>query len=215
MHLTELYPTNKLSFQFKLGQVIIGHIQTTVQQIFGSSLTGEAVKTFPLSEIAGGTVDIQLSMHDMDEGSNGGRELEFPGLNSKCPYLQKISLAHKYEREAQEVLARLRDEIGDFLGAVEEEGLQSGGRSPLRARSPTKSPLAGGNKSPYRRKTGREMQGVARVTELPSLQVPSRFGIELRQLSAEETHKLKNLIIAFCEKIRLMKLQILEIEQFN
>lgn len=61
------------------------------------------------------------------------------------------------------MLSRLRAEIGDFLGAVEEEGLKSGNRSPVRSgsRSPTKSVRSArssvsGGLSPYRRRTGKD-----------------------------------------------------------
>jgi len=57
------------------------------------------------------------------------------------------------------VLARLREEIGPFLGMAEEEGFRSPGRQGSRSptKSPVKSPGRGsvGGKSPYRRNVAR------------------------------------------------------------
>lgn len=109
------------------------------------------------------------------------------------------------------MLSRLRTEIGDFLGTVEEDGLKSGTRSPIRSgsRSPTKSvrsgrsPAAGGM-SPYKRRGGE--RATLRAEDLPDINIPSRFALEFRKLSSEEVVGLKNLIIALSEKLRLMRL---------
>eukprot|EP00360_Condylostoma_magnum_P000938 CAMPEP_0168314382 /NCGR_PEP_ID=MMETSP0210-20121227/7523_1 /TAXON_ID=40633 /ORGANISM="Condylostoma magnum, Strain COL2" /LENGTH=54 /DNA_ID=CAMNT_0008281159 /DNA_START=462 /DNA_END=626 /DNA_ORIENTATION=- len=53
-----------------------------------------------------------------------------------------------------------------------------------------------------------------RADDLPDINIPSRFALEFRRLSSEEVSGLKNLIIALSEKLRLMRLQVDEIDNF-
>lgn len=122
---------------------------------------------------------------------------DYPGQNSKCPYLRKIAQAQMIEKQAEENVFKIRESVGDIIGSFED-----GPRSPNR--SPTRSPQRNSPK-----KSG--LEGTY-LDELLEIEVPCRFNLQVDRLIDDEQKHMKNIVLALLHKTKVLQLQVAEID---
>lgn len=117
----------------------------------------------------------------------------------KCGYVKKLNSVEETEKDIHDTVIRVRNRLGPEYEELIEDGI----------RSPTRSPGRSAGKSPLRKsRFGDE----AFSDYEPYLALPSRFDLNIEQLSSSEPHLLRNIAIGLCQKIRVMKAQVEEYE---
>jgi hypothetical protein len=125
---------------------------------------------------------------------------DYPGQNSKCPYLSKIAQAQMIEKQSEENVFKIRESVGAILG-FNDDGSGSPTRSPTRSpqrNSPSKSGLEG-----------------TYLDELIEVEVPCRFNLQIDRLTDEEQKHMKNIVLALLHKTKVLQLQVAEIDAFT
>ncbi|CAG9329227.1 unnamed protein product [Blepharisma stoltei] len=120
-------------------------------------------------------------------------------IRGKCNYLKKLNSVEDAEKDIHDIVVRVRTRLGAEYEQLIEDGIRSPARSP--GRSPGKSPL----------RKRQEDENNLDMAE-PYLELPSRFELNIEQLSSSEPHLLRNIAIGLCQKIRVMKAQVEEYE---
>ena len=120
----------------------------------------------------------------------------------KCPYLKKLLAVEDSDRTIQTTLFRVKQRLGPDYDDLFEQGVKSPPvRSPGRS-SPTRT----AGRSPLRQ--SRRDFSLMPAEDGTYLELPSRFDLKLENLSSLEPQLLKNVAIALCEKIQVMKVQV-------
>ena len=115
-----------------------------------------------------------------------------PGKSrGKCLYIRKLYTAEEREKEIQTVVMRVKSRLGSNYSEVIEEGLKS----------PT-----GINRSP----TLRKKTNFIDFAQLAEVELPSRFGLSLENLSIREPLLLKHTAIGLCQRLKVMRAQMEE-----
>lgn len=115
-----------------------------------------------------------------------------PGKSrGKCLYIRKLHTAEDREKEIQTVVMRVKSRLGSNYSEVIEEGLKS----------PT-----GINRSP----TLRKKTNLIDFTQFADLELPSRFGLSLENLSIKEPLLLKHTAIGLCQRLKVLRTQMEE-----
>ena len=114
----------------------------------------------------------------------------------KCLYIRKLLTAEDREKEIQTIVMRVKSRLGQNYGDAIESGLKS---PTLASRSPGRSPL--------RKKTCE-----ITFTDPIDIELPSRFDLNIANLSSKEPLLLKHTAIGLCERIKVLRAQVEEYE---
>jgi hypothetical protein len=184
---------------------VLGNISFTVGELLQGSATGTSVQEFPFES---GYIMVLRIISD-ERGDLNRLESVTPALECKCPYLHKLSEVHILEEEARIILDKVKNEIGQFIGDVDERA-----RSPERSeqkrkadRSPSKSPT----RSPYIR-GGFKEEKAPTPQELPEIQIPSRHSMKMLNLDKDEVNIMRQVAMSMIQKLALFKIHSEEID---
>ena len=187
---------------------LLGNISFTVGELLQGSATGTSVQEFTFES----GYNMVLSITSDERGDTNRLESMTPALECRCPYLHKLSEVHILEEEARIVLDKVKEEIGKFIGDVDERA-----KSPERSvqkrkteRSPSKSPT----RSPYIRGGFKETVAPA-PQELPEIQIPSRHSMKMLNLDKDEIGIMRQVAMSMIQKLALFKIHSEEIDSIQ